>query len=219
MKNYISRKLKQNKAFSLAETLIVVAILVVLMGISMPLIGNWQSKLKMAELDEHAKTIYLEAQNHLIAKKVEGGLKNFKKELPPANKITIRPHDFDPANGEAYEQFYHLSKGETIVTELIPEVSNSYQMEGSFLVEFNPQNGDVYGVFYWEKAENINYDNDILTLYGRDTLSRTEARIGYYGGQLENVSASTFTLNQTVQLVNSEELYLKVSYSTMESRK
>ena len=213
MKNYISRKLKQNKAFSLAETLIVVAILVVLMGISMPLIGNWQSKLKMAELDNHAKTIFLEAQNQLIAKKVEGGLKKFKNELPTSNKVTIRPHDFDvDANGNAWESLYHLEKNETAMVKLIPAVSNTHQMNGNYLIEFNPETGEVYSAFYWEKNNSIQYNPDVTSLLGRDVTSRTAAQIGYYGGQMESVAVTSLALTQQVELVNSEELYLKISY-------
>lgn len=217
MRDYILNKLKQNKAFSLAETLIVVAILVVLMGISMPLIGKWQSKLDMAELDNHAKSIYLEAQHQLIAKRVEGALPHLQADMEAnysGNILSQAPHDFDEElNGQRWNELYHLGKQETAMAQVIPTVSHTYQMDGDYLIEFNPVTGEVYGVFYWEKNEPINYGSDVVGLLGRDSISRTPLKLGYYGGQLENTIETSVTLQQNVELINSEELYLKIAYN------
>jgi len=212
VKNYISRKLKQNKAFSLAETLIVVAILVVLMGIGMPLIGNWQSKLDMTELDNHAKTVFLEAQNQLIAKRVEGSLPALEAEMKNSyggNALTTKPYGFDDSFGDSWQQLYYIDKNVAATIGVVPSVSNTYQMDGYYIVEFNPLTGDVYSAFYKESA--IDYANDIEGK-DRSATSRAERKIGYYGGKMESTIETLFILEQDVELINSEELYLRIAY-------
>lgn len=218
VRNCVLKKLKQNRAFSFMETLTVVIILLILLGISMPQIGKWKTKLDMVELDNHAKTIYLEAQQQLITKKTEGSLVELHKIMMDdysGNVLNEAPHDFDEElkNKDKHKMLYHLGKQEGAMSRIIPQVSNAYQMGGNYLIEFNPESGEVYSAFYWEKEESIDYNTDVVRLVGRDVLSRTPSKIGYYGGYLDSISEKTLTLTQNVELVNSEELYLKISYN------
>lgn len=216
----LMKKLKQNSAFTLQELLIAVAVLVVLMGISIPLISNLMLRLKMAELDNHAKTIYLEAQNQIAELKVEGGLEKFSTEVEDAYStrfLTTMPHDFDAEkNGEDWNRLCYLSKGDDVAESLISHKSNTYLMQGDYLIELNPATGDVYSVFYWEKSENINYATHIEGLLDRTSDERSSIEIGYYGGQLESTISEDFTLGQKVEVINGEELYIKISYNHTE---
>ena len=63
----MGKKLLQKRAFTLLEMLITVAIVVIFLAIGLPYVAEQSKALKMTEVDNYAKTIYLEAQNQLTA--------------------------------------------------------------------------------------------------------------------------------------------------------
>ena len=77
MRNHIRCKLRDNRAFTLQEILIAMAITVILFAVSFLSISNWNKSLKMTEVDKYSKIIYLEAQYQLSAKGIEGDLTQF----------------------------------------------------------------------------------------------------------------------------------------------
>lgn len=213
----IFNKLWQRAAFSLQEMLIAVAVLVILMGISVPLVANLTVQLKMTEMDHQAKTIYLEAQYQLTAMKMEGSLKAYADDLQ--TNYTARfledapPQDYDTVNnGEEYKELCYLSKADAACSNVIPQVSNTYQMVGDYVVEFHPERGLVYGVFYWDKNNPISYDADVKTLADRSRANRTDLRVGYYGGEIASKAAEDAGLSGDVGLINEEELYVRMLY-------
>ena len=229
-------KLKQNHAFTMMEMLIAVAVMIILLGISVLGITHLASDLKLTELDNYAKTIYLEAQNQMAAMEVEGELSKFYQELIQedgiyygaykSRRLTNKPADYnEETDGSYYEGLYYFTSGDSIITTFIPldAVSNE---DGIYLIELNPETGDVYGVFYWEKtninipataAEAYTYIQNIETEQGenhnRTRDSRRKYEIGYYGGTAgDGISRSDYRLNQKSEIVNGDELYLKLSY-------
>lgn len=236
MREKLLRKLKQNKAFTLMEMMITVAIVVILLGISIVAINDWTQKLKMTELDSYAKTVYLEAQNQLASLETEGSLAKLYNDLSieggayydeyNGRKLVVAPTDYDETlYGSYYTRMYYFTSNDTIMTTFVPEVSMSDE-NGCYLIELNPESGDVYGVFYWEK-DNTLFQGNVVDIYksiqemiveegdsnNRQLKSRTEYTIGYYGGiAAETTSATDYKLNQRVELINDEELFVKISY-------
>ena len=237
MRSRLLGKLKQNKAFTLMEMMITVAVIVVLLGISVIAITDWTNKLKMTELDGHAKTIYLEAQNQLAALETEGSLAKLYNGLSieggqyydeyNGRKLTESPADYDVlVYGDYYKRMYFFTSDDGIMTTFIPAISVTGD-EGAYLVELNPESGDVYGVFYWENSNDQipTTAQDIYALIqnmnvaegdsnNRQLASRSEYMVGYYGGAVgDSVSTSAYQLDQKVQIVNGEELYVEISYN------
>lgn len=229
-------KLKQNSAFTMMEMLVTVAVMVVLLGISMVGVSRLVKDLKMTELDNYAKTLYLEAQNQLAAFEVEGQLSAFYQELIKEDgtyyeeyndhKLTQFPSDYDEELPESYyDGLYYFAKDDSVTKVILPidSVSND---DGMYIIEMNPETGDVYGVFYWEisnvnipdaPAEAYAYLQNMETKQGeshnRTKSSRSEYEVGYYGGMSGGgISSSNYRLNQKSEIVNGEELYLKISY-------
>ena len=236
MRGRALKKLQQNRAFTMMEMLIAVAVMVILLGISMLGISRLVKDLKMTELDNYAKILYLEAQNQLAALEVEGQLSVLYQEVAKENgkyyeeyknhKLTQFPADYDAQVPESYyEGLYYFAKEDSLVKNFIPLDSVSEE-NGTYILEINPETGDVYGVFYWEQS-NVNMPTEASEAYAflqnmqaeegnannRTLTSRSEYEIGYYGGMSGGgISSSSYRLNQKSEIVNGEELYLKISY-------
>lgn len=219
------------------EMLIAVSLLVVLLSISIVSITSWTKSIKMAELDNYAKTIYLEAQNQLAALEVEGALSKLNYDLSDENgayyaqyqarKLTEKPADYDEDTyGSYYQNLYYFSSKDEIVSLFVPEISLSDE-NGTYVLELNPATGDIYGVFYWENTnemiphtsveaytviqEMVVKDSDT---HNRQKNSRSAYEVGYYGADAsgEILFNEAYQLNQKVEIVNGDELYVKISY-------
>lgn len=219
MREKLTNKLQQNKAFTLMEMLIVVGITVVLMGMSMLGIYQFTVSTRMTELDNYAKSIYLEAQNELIAQKVEGNMPRLEKMFETqyaGQRLTTAPADYTD-NDNRWNELYYISKNDDYTQNLIPPLSYMYTDGGDYLIELNPKTGVIYGVFYWKEDAQIDYLQDILSLSDRSTDARKDSAIGYYGGVQSELLGDSKMLDQKVELINSEELYLKISYPITET--
>lgn len=236
MRGRLLGKLKQNKAFTLMETLIVVAVIVVLLGIGVVNIVGWTEELRMKELDSYAKTIYMEAQNQLSSMEVEGGLPALSKKLSTTGSgyegrvLSEEPSDY-AYNGNAsnrWNELYYLVDSDTIILEFVPKFSFVNSGNGKYLIEIAPGTGEIYGVFYWTSDnENEDLNGSAEEIYeflkgmtksdedenNRGLKSRMQYEVGYYGGTLSETTVVTdYSLNQKVQIVNGEELYVVVSF-------
>ena len=229
LKKKFERKLKQNSAFTLIEMLIAVSIMIVLLGISVVAVNTWSKGLKMTELDQYAKSIYLEAQNQLAALETEGKLAGFYNGLiTPGNKYESHKLTEAPSGyiGEvnAWENLYYFAYNDDVTSMFISNLSMANDTDtGHYLLEINPENGDVYGVFYWE-AGNENFAGETSEeIYekikaalsiDRSQSQRKDKMIGYYGttSVTPTVTVADYKLNQKVEVINDEELYVKISY-------
>lgn len=238
MKEKFINKLKQNRAFTLTEMLIALAIMVVLLGISIVAFNDWTKSLEMTELDYYAESIYMEAQTQLASMETEGSLETIYNNLVVeggtyyeeyhSRQLTEMPTDYDfVQNGDAYRNLFYFTGEDGITHSFIPSTSITNDCGGGYLLELNPESGDVYGVFYWKDTnEEI---QTYLAAYGTDGIydliqdsskmpdrsrdGRKKLEIGYYGGGVtKTVAATDYQLNQKVELVNDEELYVKISY-------
>lgn len=203
----LAKKLKQNRAFTLMEVLIAVAIMVILLSISMPAITESAKGLEMSELDNHAKTIFLEAQNQIVSKRVSGSLSEFCKKVKEV--------------GHERSGFYALTGDKNEMQELIIPASGVNQLPGKYLIELDVQTGEIYNVFYWESEASYSDVVGLLPQFFNNTADRKESKIGYYGGLLSggtqedtlgNTSASVVDLKQQVEVINDEELYIKMTF-------
>lgn len=239
LKKKFERKLKQNSAFTLMEMLIAVAVMTVLLGISILAINDWKKNLKMTELDAYAKNIYLEVQHQLAAMETEGSLEHIYTNLVAttgtyyteynSHRLTQAPAGYDSAEfGDSYMDMFYFAKEDTLTKQFVPAISLANENGGGYLLEINPESGDVYSVFYWE-ADNedvlaylntygsdsiYKMLNDTSVLPNRSKEGRKNAQIGYYGGSItQTTTATNYKLDQRVELVNGEELYVKISYA------
>lgn len=191
-RDVVLRKVKENKGFTLLETLVVVAIMTVLTAVSFLAVGDMKETVEMTELDDYAKSIYLEAQNRLSAIEVGGGMPQFYDELQAEYEDRFladnAPVDYLEAD-EEWKNICYITRDEAIAVGLMPQNSYSSSMSGNYVLELNAQTGDVYGAFYWESEEDINYASVIEALDSRRRSDRVDSELGYYGGTSMNTIA------------------------------
>ena len=224
--NYASKQNKQNnRGFTLAEMLIGVAILVVLMSIAIPGAVAFQRKLHMAELDDYARQIFMAAQSEMTNMKASGRLDVYKETIDDnKHELTQRPKDYPGVESDkSWENLFWVSSDEATTQKYLMKTNTSLTEAtakgGHFLLLLNPLSGDVYGAFYSE--EEITIDTVMaLNNWTRETRSKAEPKIGYYGstngGQIEYGTVGLpKTFNPKLEVVNGEELYVKISCSGM----
>ncbi|MBR3289355.1 MAG: prepilin-type N-terminal cleavage/methylation domain-containing protein, partial [Clostridia bacterium] len=84
-----------------------------------------------------------------------------------------------------YENFFYVlhtpegvSGGDEIIKTIVPTTSTTEAVLGAYyIIEMNPVNGDLYGVFYSDKP--ITFE-DVLALETRSRDERKATMIGYY---------------------------------------
>ena len=205
MRQRLLKKLKQNKAFTLIEMMIVVVIIITLLTISVLAITDWQKTIKMAELDAYAKSVYLEAQNQMAAMEAEGSLPRLHYNFADEDgdyyseykhrKLSTTPADYNlEVFGDFYKGIYYFTNADGVTSMFVPAISSSSEY-GNYLIEVSLETGDVYGVFFWET------DNDYLE-GDTDIEVDTEADA--------DVDVETDAESEAAPMTYSDQVYAKI---------
>lgn len=212
------RTLKQhNSGFTMVETLAVVAILVVLLCISMVSVVRYRDYLKITELDNAARDIYMAAENRAVLLKNGGqiGAPLEEKGTP----VTLSVGGVSPlAEGGAAPARCGISKDAAVTSGLLTAGAiDPALLEGDFCIVYEPDTGSVTDVFYTEKSSNVGDINDAFAIAGdRDARMRREGgMLGYYGG--ENSGNREYTPlpaadGVMVEIHNEERLTVDVTF-------
>lgn len=217
------KKINNKKGFTLQELLITIGIIIITLAIAIPAISSLRKNLMIAELDDTARQIYLVTQNKLTTMKATGSLANFQDDLEAGylgrrlSETDMCPQDYDLGDDD-WKKLYVLNNNDSILQDYIigddSILVSSLDQNGHFIIELNPESGDVYGVFYAKKSftyDEVNFNG----LPSRDRSDRKPVMIGYYGGSIGLSAESDYpkNLNPTIDIINKEDLYAKVTCS------
>lgn len=217
------KKINNKKGFTLQELLITIGIIIITLAIAIPAIASLRKNLMIAELDDTARQIYLVTQNKLTTMKATGSLANFQDDLEAGylgrrlSETDMCPQDYDLGDDD-WKKLYVLNNNDSILQDYIigddSILVSSLDQNGHFIIELNPESGDVYGVFYAKKSfvyDEVNFNG----LPSRDRSDRKPVMIGYYGGSIGLSAESDYpeNLNPTIDIINKEDLYAKVTCS------
>lgn len=215
---------KRNHGFTLVETLVAAGILAVLLAISAVGVVRARALLKITELDNAARSIYMAAENQAVL------LKNGKRLNSLVVKTGTNDNSIQAEAGVAgvaegadpvsQVKLYYIPKADAAMPQLLPQGSIDPALwDGDFVVFYEPVSGCVTDVFYAEKGIDTITDEEMgQAFYSRWTTAgrteRMEPMLGYYGGGQaegkENGPASAPYID--VEIENGERLTVKVTY-------
>ena len=219
-------KCRKSRGFTLAETLIAVAIVLVLMGVAFIAVQNYQRSLRQLEYDGIAKEIFIAAQNHLTLADGQGLVDRRWKD----DDSTIIGDDDDIKSGEGIYYFVvqkeHSPNDANVLNLMLPQFSidETVRSGGSYLVRYRKSTATVLDVFYSPRKSaeprfGHDYDGTEFNLI-KENKNTKEARrnynntgeiLGYYGG--EDMDIERVDLKKPVlEVINEEKLKVLVGY-------
>ena len=200
-----------NSGFTLVELLAVVAILLLVGLIAVFSLNKLRRTLRQHELDAKAQIIYVAAQNRLAELRAAGQealcINGFDNSGSIVHKMEYDPKHMDESAKDT--DFYYLLVNDTsdksqTATALLPSSAVDQELwNGYWCIEFAPETGSIYAVFY---SETTLPDHDDLNASYRNFNYRLKtASVGYYGGDIaQTQDISKF--NPSITIENAEKL-------------
>lgn len=229
------RKNRKNSGFTMAELLIVIAILGVLFALAFVGVASHLRSMAKMEDDNYAKEIFIAAQNHLTMAKSQGYLGRVESGTQEP-KITIVNGDDTVTVSEPGVYYYAIESGspissvastsESILNLMLPfgSIDDTVRSGGSYIIRYHKEAGEVLDVFYWSETgrypftdfanDSANYYKDFMLKRGEENknelqdytyLKGNHSVIGWYGGEEAKKLASGAELNKPKLKVKNAE--------------
>ena len=201
-----------NSGFTLVELLAVVAILLLVGLIAVFSLNKLRRTLRQHELDAKAQIIYVAAQNRLAELRAAGQealcINGFDNSDSIVHRMEYDPRHMDESAKNT--DFYYLLvndtsyKSQTAATALLPSSAVDQELwNGYWCIEFAPETGSIYAVFYSETT--LPDHDDLNTSYRNFNYRLKTASVGYYGGDIaQTQDISKF--NPSITIENAEKL-------------
>lgn len=201
-----------NSGFTLVELLAVVAILLLVGLIAVFSLNKLRRTLRQHELDAKAQIIYVAAQNRLAELRAAGQealcINGFDNSDSIVHRMEYDPRHMDESAKNT--DFYYLlindtsDKSQTAATALLPSSAVDQELwNGYWCIEFAPETGSIYAVFYSETT--LPDHDDLNTSYRNFNYRLKTASVGYYGGDIaQTQDISKF--NPSITIENAEKL-------------
>ena len=234
MKTRVKSHLKNKKGLTLMETLIAVAIVVILLGVAFIGIQGLVDRINQTKLDNVAQSMYVSAQNRIRELKASGEI----DRLLTITSVADKPADWedDPAADTVdysdLRYIYHIkddplaSTPSDLVNFVFPKGSiDENVLNDHWVIELDPVTGYVYSAFYSEKRSSadfyINNDDTLdLNVEGDSSIRFKDFRhslkgknkLGYYGGKA-NMPAYVGgdKINASLNVMNADILKAKMT--------
>ena len=152
---------KGSRGFSLVETLAVVAILVILLSLSAVAAAYYRDYLKITELDNAARDIYMAAENRAV---LLGGSGQLEKALTSGGAQTLAE------GGEQQASVYVAKDTAASLGLLTGGAIDPALLNGQFYIVYDTASGAVTDVFYTEGP-------DIQGCSGLHQLQKLDRRV------------------------------------------
>ena len=237
------RKLLAKKGMTMAELLIVVAIIVVLAGVAFIAVNNYQRSMAQLERDGIAKEIFVAAQNHLRAAQEQGylGTETYGSKGSYSETIDGSSEVISDTDNKIY--YYIVSNGVAsdgatdIFKLMLPfgSIDETVRGGGSYLIRYQPETATVLDVFYCSLSEppakfdcNLANITDVYTSVmdlrndkdGRRTyVAGGGSVLGYYGGADAGTIATLVLKDPKIEVINDDKLRVIITDDISNSNK
>ena len=233
--------MRSTRGFTMLETLVVVAIIVVLGGLAVMSLFNTQKSLYSLEMDGIAKEIYVAAQNHLSTAKAQGvlGITTQGEQEEGSEDIyyyvVSEGSVLAPSAGAGSPAF---SVASTDLAQMLPfgSIDETVRLGGSYVIRYqkNTETARVLDVFYAdphgqfpaEFAGSVTSKGLVNTYSGADNDARlsypyngrNDGIIGWWGGENGVASLASGELQAPfIEVENAERLRIKVTDTNLGS--
>lgn len=222
---------RRKGGFTLAEMLVVIAIIGILAGVAFISFMRYQRSLAQLECDEIAKEVFVAAQNHLTMAKSQGYLGYYDKNnnaFGTQGNYSGYEKDGKTVDQDLNRTYYFVFNANTyddnsVLSLMLPfaSIDETIRAGGRYLIRYQPDEAIVKDVFYCHTKQNNRYGydsvpNDYTSLLTNNRGDRSN-RINYHGavlGWYGDVEAQNLSVNQLKEPVitvdNSEMLKIMV---------
>ena len=216
--------MRRSRGFTMVETIVAVAITVILLGVAFVAVANYRRSMLQLELDATAKEVYMAAQNHLFTAMEQGLLETYNTESMGTK---------DASEKDVY-YFVAPTTAPTPSTTLglmLPfgSIDEMVRVGGSYIIRYQPSTGRILDVFYASPTglgglfgsfgdyTFVANEDEYLAVKGlagsdkaRDRRDYNGGVIGYYGGE-ETAQAAITLKAPSVKVVNGDTLEVIVT--------
>lgn len=227
---------KNNKGFTLLETLLVVAILVILLCLAMVGVARWRDYLKITELDNAARAIYMAAENRVVLLRNNGTVASLLGDTSLSDTTVTSSADDGSTTTTNLRVLSSNAVGDAaraVLNDLLPEgVIDPELRDGNFYILYDENTYHVFEVFYVEgKLSETDLTVDALMAKLKDLRDGDRSKrvndyreknvaslVGHYAGGLAGGPDPNQlpTPGVEVLITNGEELTLTVKYTMPE---
>ena len=212
------RKTRRNLGFTMAELLIVVAIIVILSSVSFIAVQRHRRSLAQLERNTIAKEIFVAAQNHLTMAESEGYL---AKNLPESY-FGVTESGAGDKNPKVVRHIVSGGTSDNILDLMLPfgSIDETVRTGGSYLIRYQTNPAQILDVFYCSTSgspSSYNHtisESDYSTFYpayrGEGKQPTTGYVVGWYGGT-EELSAGSFLEAPSIVVENAERLTVRIT--------
>jgi len=221
--------------FTMAEMLIVVAIIMVLGGVAFVAVTSHQRSMAQLERDTVAKELFFAAQNHLTMAESQGflpdenGTMDFGKKEATVTSSTGREYNnvysFSVSGGNSFT-------GNSVLDLMLPfgSIDETVRAGGSYIIRYQAKPALVLDVFYCPKATSssgqLNYTHDLgsesyssVAEYAglgknRKNCLNDNCVLGWYGEEGEEGvedSGDYIIETPTIEVINKERLIVNIT--------
>ncbi|MBR3240344.1 MAG: type II secretion system protein [Oscillospiraceae bacterium] len=229
MKRKYGRKTKRIKVlravgFTMAEMLIVIAILGILAGVAFVAVQQHQKSVTQLQYDTIAKEIFVAAQNHLTLAKSE----NYQDtdalthdRGTPGDAVADQNTSEGGSvtyNNDIYYFYSGDTRADSILDQILPFGSVELVTGGSYIIRYQPKAAKVLDVFYWTDGSE-RYDanlgkDDYVTLvdsYREDAhKNHPDGLLGWCGGE-GVVDSGDYLEAPVINVINDALLLVEVT--------
>ena len=227
---------RKKRGFTMAETLLVVAIIGVLSGVVFIMVARYMRSMAQLERDGIAKEIFVSAQNHLTMAESQGYLGKTSYGTPETDSISGSGDNTGSGSGTAGSGIYYfvVNHGDAFSTPsvlnlMLPfgSVDETVRLGGNYIIRYQAQPALVLDVFYCN-AQEKRYGHtftsgeykdllDLRDVEGRNhkserrTYVKDKAVLGWYGGEeAQKLEKGKELAEPSIEIVNAERLLVKI---------